>query len=179
MCGPRSSLYDRLLSVCCYLGLAPLTKLLRRPSPDPLLEHHRIQAMSALFLLLLLFLAACALDTAETVVFVGFPDLGQHLIARFGQMAVLLNYARTGVVVLLGMFWISLLGLAVQGSAWKVPLLKSFSERKWIIRLASVANMVVLVLIPLVATFAVYATSLTRRSIDSPSPEKLDTVPGF
>jgi hypothetical protein len=166
MFAPRSSLFNRFLSACCYLGLAPLTKLLPRPSSDPLLEHHKVQAMSALFLLLLLFLAACAVDTAEIILLVGFPDLGRYLVARFGEVAALLDYAKYAALGMLGILWISLLGLAVRGSTWKVPLLKRLSERKWIIRFSFAVNSVVLVLIPLAATFAVHATSLTRRSAE-------------
>jgi hypothetical protein len=122
--------------------------------------------MSALFLLLLLFLAACALDTAETILFVGFPDHGRYLVARFGRVAALLDYAKYVALVTLGILWISLLALAVRGSTWKVPLLKRLSAKKWIIRISSAFNSAMLVLIPLAATFAAHATSLTRRSAE-------------
>jgi hypothetical protein len=165
----RSSSFNRLLSTSYYLGLAPLTSLFRCRSSNPLLQHHRAQAMSAFFLLFLLFLTACLIDTAETILFVEFPDLAGSLVTRYGWAAVLLDFGSYAALVLAGILWISLLGLAVRGSTWKVPVLKQLSERKWIICFSSIVNSVVLVLIPLVAIFAVHATSLTRRSTDGAS----------
>ena len=82
MSASRSNSSDRLLSTSYYLGLAPLTCRLRRPDSNPLLQHHRAQAMAAFFVLLLLFLMACLFDTAVTILVVGFPDLADRLMAR-------------------------------------------------------------------------------------------------
>jgi hypothetical protein len=158
---------DRLLSSAGYLGLAPLARLWRSRSSNPFLQHHHAQAMSAVFCLLLLFLAACLFDTAECFVAIRFPEFAQQLTERWGSFLVNLSHAMWLPILALIALWITLLGLALAGSSWQMPLLKRLLHRPWVTRVSFLANSIVLALIPLIAFFALHATSLTRRSSDN------------
>jgi hypothetical protein len=158
---------DRLLSTAGYFGLDPLVKFWRSRSPNPFLQHHHAQAMSALFCVLLLFLAACLFDTAECIVFVQFPHFAQQLIDRWGWLLVYLDYAMWLPMLAIVALWVTLLGLAVAGSSWQVPLLKRLLQKPWVTRVSFVANSIFLALIPLIAVLAFHATSLTRRNSDN------------
>lgn len=154
---------DRLLSVVCYLGLSPLVRLCRS-SKTPFFQHHQTQAMAALFIALAVFGTIVLFDTAETIVFICFPAFGEYLANRLGSYANWLEFALWVPILAVAVLWISLIGLAIAGSTWPVPLLTRLTRRPRIVRLCSIANTLVFVFIPLIAVFAIYATSLTQRS---------------
>jgi hypothetical protein len=157
---------DRLLSASYYLGLAPLTRFWRSRSSALFLRHHYAQAMAAFFLLLILFLADCIFEGAECFVLIQFPALEQPLVARFGSFLPYLENAGLLVIAALMALWVTLLGLALAGSVWQVPLLNRLSRRPWPLRLSLFANSLALVLIPFVVVLAAWATSLTRRMVE-------------
>ena len=131
---------------------------------NPFVQHHHAQAMAAFFFLLVLFLAACLYDTGECLFLIQFPDLARQLVDQWGSFLACLDYALWLPTVGILALWITLLGLALSGSTWQVPLLKQLTRRPQVIRLSFLANSFVLALVPLTAVLALHATSLTRRS---------------
>jgi hypothetical protein len=161
----RPSVLERCLSLACYLGLAPLTKLSRSCSSNSFVQHHRAQSMAAFFCLLLLFMAYIGIVyIALSVAIILFPDFLQQLIERFGWLGVYVNYAVYLPVLGLVAIWMTLLGLAAKGSMWQMPLLKQLSRKPRVIRFSFFANCLLWVLVPIVTFLAVYTTSLTQRS---------------
>src|SRR5258708_27644766 len=157
------SLTDRSLSLACYLGLAPLTTFWRSRSSNSFVQHHRDQAMTAVFFLLVLFLAACLYDIVESFFFIEFPDFTGQIINRWGSFLAYLDYAEWLVIGALALLWISFLGLAIGGSTWQVPLLKRLAARPVLVRFSFIVNSLVLALVPLITFLALHAISLTRR----------------
>ena len=166
MIATSPSPYDRLLGASYYLGLAPLTRVRRSGSSGFFLQHHYAQALAAFFLLLILFLADCIFECAQCFVLVQFPGLEQPLVARFGSLLPYLDDAELLVIAALLALWAALLGLALAGSTRQVPLLKRLSMKPWPLRISFFANSMLLTLIPFVSIFALWATSLTRRSVE-------------
>ena len=147
----------RILSLACYLGLAPMIRLWRSRSSDPFFRHHYLQSMAAFFLALLWLCAIFLFETGVTIIQVRFPELGWRLHAwEFYLIFIML--------ALLVLFWVALVGLALAGSSRQMPLLKRLTHSAWVIRLSLISNAMVLVIVPIVAAVAVYATSLTSTN---------------
>lgn len=151
-----ASLSERLLSVAYYFGLSPLARLWRSRASNPFLQHHHAQAMAAFFVMLLVFLTIFLLEVGATFVCIYFPDI----YGRFNQGVILELALLLGLAIL----WLLLIGLSLAGSIWPVILLKRLVRQTWVIRVSSVSNALVLVLIPFIAWLAYHATSLTRAN---------------
>jgi hypothetical protein len=156
------SLKDRLLSVSYYFGLAPLTRFWPSRSCAPFLDHHHRQALAGFFLLLVVLLAAGAFESAECFFLINFPRPGEIRILSI--IWTTLDYIELFALAAFLPLWAVLIGLAVVGSDWLMPLLSWVSRKSWQVRIAFVTNLTALVLIPLVGAFAIWASSLTRRS---------------
>jgi len=122
--------------------------------------------MAALFCLLLLLIAV---EVFWDVVFFSlynlFPDTVQSLLERWGWLgAIFLGYASWLATVALLIVWLALMGLALAGSLWPMPLLKALSRKTWIIRCSFFGNALAWLLLPFIVGFALYATSLTQWS---------------
>lgn len=63
--------------------------------------------------------------------------------------------------------WVALVGLALAGSMWPVPLPKRLSRKHWPLRISLFANSAPLTMVPFVAAGAMWATSLTRRNVEN------------
>jgi hypothetical protein len=157
-------LSSRFLAAGYYFGLAPLTRHRPSGSSDSFRDHHYGQAMAALFVMLVVFLAACLFESAEWFVAIKFPAHKHGAASRFEWVAWCLDYAELGVFAGALVLWVGLLGLAAAGSTPKVPVLNRLVRKAWAIRVAFLLNCVGLTSVPLVLVFGVQATSLTRRS---------------
>jgi len=164
MTGASFSFSGRLLSSSCYLGVAPLVGICRRRSSNPLLDHHKAQALAVLFVLLVLFLALCLFDASECGLQIKFPALTQRLIDHGESFIMFLNYGLLVTAGLVGLRWAGLIALALRGSLREVPILARLTKKRWVIRSAFFVNSLVLCLVPLTIAFAIWATSMTRRS---------------
>ncbi len=158
------NLSNRLPSVAFYLGLAPLARFWRSRSSNTFVQHHYTQAMASAFFLLILFLAACLYDTGECLFLIYFPDFARQLINEWGFLLAYLDYATWLPIIIVVALWITLLGLAITGSTWQVPLLKRLARRPRVVQLSFVANSFILAIVPLTTVLALHATSLTRTS---------------
>lgn len=155
-----SPLSARLLSVACYLGLAPVASFWRSRSSDPVFRHHFAQSMAAFFLLQLWFWASFLFEVGAMFILIRFPELDRRLdTLEFYLMCALLL-----ILVLLMILWLVMIGLALAGSSRQIPWLKQLARRTGIIRFSFISNSLVLACIPLAVALAVYATSLTRTS---------------
>jgi hypothetical protein len=52
------------------------------------------------------------------------------------------------VIAALLALWVTLLGLALAGSMWQVPVLKQLSRKPWPVRICFFANSILLILVP-------------------------------
>src|SRR5579859_284451 len=157
---------NRWLSASYYVGLAPLTRLRRSPFSDPLLQHHYTQAMAALFLLLILFLADCAVESAVCLGLILFPGSGDSFAARFGFLIPYWDKATLLFFVALATLWLAFLGLALVGSSRPMPLLSRVSRWPVTAHVSLIANSLILAAIPFVFIFACWAGSMTRGNCD-------------
>jgi len=158
---------ERLFGFTYYLGLAPLTRYYRRPSDNSFLSHHYSQAMAALFLLLLCFLAACLYDAAECILYVRFPALAQRLMDEWGNVLAYLDYVFLLAIVVIALLWIALASRSLAGSTRQFSVVRCFAGTAWVLRFSFLANSLILALVPVIAVFALYATSLTRRNTEN------------
>src|SRR5207249_8834670 len=133
-------------------------------SSNTFVQHHYTQAMASAFFLLILFLAACLYDTGECLFLIYFPDFARQLINEWGFLLAYLDYATWLPIIVVVALWITLLGLAITGSTWQVPLLKRLARRPRVVQLSFVANSFILAIVPLTTVLALHATSLTRTS---------------
>ena len=162
----RPNATDRLYGAGYYLGLAPLIGFWRPDSSSLFLQHHFKQAMAAFFVAFSILMVACVFEGAECFVVIVFPGLIRQLVNRFGSPLSYLDDAEMLLFAALAFFWIILLGLAIAGSLWSMPLLGRISRNPFFVRLSLGANALGLILIPVTFVFALWATTLTRRSTE-------------
>jgi hypothetical protein len=160
---PPPSRTDRLLSASFYLGLGPIIRFWPSHSLNRLRQHHYQQAMAAFFLVLMVFLATCVLEVSSCFIVIHDPSLLEHQVGYFGGLPFVDDVELLVIAAVIGL-WMTLLVLALKGSTRQMPLLKQVSGRMWPSRVSCFINTVVLLLVPLTVTFALWATSLTRRS---------------
>jgi hypothetical protein len=93
-----------------------------------------------------------------------FPHLGERLIERWGWLGVYIGYVLLLPALAFGALWLALLASALSGSTREIPFLRRLTCKPLIVRFSSAANHLVWLLVPLITVFALYSTSLTRRS---------------
>jgi hypothetical protein len=156
----------RGLAVAGYCGLAPL--LLRFRRHDPFIQHHATQAV----LTTLVFLALCGLAFLYWLalswlivyhrgLYESLPEIGDSPQVRDGIPIVLILLPAV-------LAWFGGLALALLGSRRSLPLLARLAgNRRWI-RVAVVANVLVLLGVLCTTALAQHASSLTRE--EGPAP---------
>ena len=150
---------ERLLSVSCYLGLAPLTSLWRSPfgsvpPAPPCAGNGGLPRFT---------IVACVVfpfASGRIFILTHFPELDR----RLDRWELGLFYALLLPLAALVAMWIALVVFALAGSIRQLPLLGGLTSRPWAIRFSSMINSLALALIPLIAILAFHATSLTRPS---------------
>jgi hypothetical protein len=158
------SLIERLLSATCYVGMTPLVRIWRGSCSRPLLDHHASQATAAFALVLLALFAVTLFDIAECVLLVQFPTLGLPPSISSTSYQTFLDSAMRVLSVSFGLAWMISIGLALAGSSFRVPLLKRLSRCRWVVRPSLVVNSISLGLVPILAGFAFYSSSLTQTN---------------
>jgi hypothetical protein len=139
------------LAVVCYVGLAPLLRLLRVGRGDEFVSHHRNQALTTLlllFLVLLWGLMALLLEVYLVRNVSGRPP--DFMIAFPPGLGV------WSLVTLVGV------GMALGGSTRPVPLMARLARSQWLMRVALIGNSVLLSCTVLFVVLAMYASSITR-----------------
>jgi len=158
----RTTVADRLLSASSYFGLAPLTRCWRARSSSEVVEHHFSQAMAAIAVWLVVLLAAGAWESIECLIYIKFPGVEEHPVLSFVFSS--LDILELCLLLVFLPLFAALTALALLGSTRQVPLLKQLIRKRWPVQISFMLNSSVVVLIPVMMAFAVWATSLTRRS---------------
>lgn len=154
---------ERLRAAACYLGLGPLVKSRGSVSGEAFFGQHFAQAMVALFLFATWVVVAVSIDISKFLILIWFPDLDSKL----DQLEFCVTYV---LLLALGVFmvlWSALLALALAGSSRKLPVIRRLTGLHWMFRFSSMANRILLALIPMVGVLTWHAASLTRRCGDS------------
>ena len=162
MIAPAPNLADRLLSAGCYMGGAPFTRGFRAGSASAFLQHHFSQALAGFFLMVIVFAGACAWEGVECLIAIKFPRLEAD--RGLGFIFSALDYLEFFLLLAFLPLFAMLVGLALSGSTWKVPLLARLTRKRWPLRVAFILNSSALLAIPFIAIFAFWSLSLTQRS---------------
>jgi hypothetical protein len=166
----RPDFVSRLLAVAYHLGLGPMLRPFNLRRDDPYVQHHFAQALMILLLLLLLVLAGFLYWVLLTLVIPNQRAIYESIPCPDGWSPP----ERDMIPIVIGLVaWLALWAvgvvLAAIGSMRDLPLIARLARRPRLLRLGRVANVVLWAGVLLIASSAVYASSLTRED-DEPAP---------